>query len=125
MKPNRYVVCPACDAMNPSFGETCDQCGAPIGDVPADESTQPRDSPVGPRHFQPPTTTRLIGMWMLSVPNVLGGVYLCFWLPRHFSGLAGFITFWLILGLTCLWFFIFFRVTWNYFFRKRNRESSS
>ena len=119
MKQNRYVVCSACDAMNPSFGENCDQCGAPISDVPTDESPQPTESPVGPKHFQPPSTIRLIGLWMISLPNVVAGVYLFFWLPRHYGGLAGFIMFWLNAGLTCVWFFIFYRVTWNYFFRKR------
>ena len=118
MKPNRYVICPSCDAMNPSFGEICDQCGAPITEIPTDQSTKQEESGEA-KHFRPPSTLRLIGVWMIALPNVIAGVYLCFWLPKHLGGLAGFITFWLTLAITCVWFIIFYCVTRYYFFRDR------
>jgi len=121
MKLNRYVICSSCDAMNPSFSETCDQCGAPLNDIPADEPTQPEESSGQAKHFQRPTTLRLIGIWMIALPNVIAGVYLWFWLPKNFGGLAGFIMFWLTLVFTCVWFIIFYRVTRHYFFRDTTR----
>jgi len=69
MKLNRYVICSSCDAMSPSFSETCDQCGAPLNDIPADEPTQPEQSPGQAKHFQRPTTLRLIGIWMIALPS--------------------------------------------------------
>ena len=120
MTSNRYVICAACDAMNPTFGETCDQCGARI-EVAADaaEATASPATAVKRTYFQTPSAMRLIGIWSLSVPNVLAGAYMSFSLPKHVGGLAGFITFWLMLGLTCVWFVIFYQVTRNYFFPKK------
>ena len=116
VKPNRYVTCSACHAMNPSFEATCDQCGAPINEPTTDESITEAAIEVRQTHFQPPSTLRLIGIWMLAVPNFVGGLYLAVWLVRHRGGLAVFLIFWGVIGVSFLWFMIFYRVTRNYFF---------
>src|ERR1044072_117477 len=121
--PNRYVICASCHRMNPSFGQTCDQCGAPIAGA-AEESSQPAESVVKRTHFQPPTTIRLIGVWSIALPNVLAGAYMAFWFPRHIGGLKGFIAFWLTVGLTCVWLVIFYQVTKNYFFPRTKANAT-
>lgn len=103
--------------MSPSFEATCDQCGAPLNVAPDADSNDPTEPVIRRTHFQTPTTLRLIGIWAIALPNVLGGIYLLSWLPRHFGGLAGFLFFWGDVGLTCLWFIILYRVTKHYFFR--------
>jgi hypothetical protein len=90
MKRNRYVTCSSCDAMNPSFNETCDQCGARLNDIPTDESTQPEQSVRSGRALS--TADYASSDWHLddcTLPNVVAGVYLWFWLPKHIGGLAG------------------------------------
>jgi hypothetical protein len=124
MKRNRYVICPSCDAMNPSFGEICDQCGAPISNNITGESRQQSEPEPGRTHFQSPTILRLIGVWMLSLPNIFAGLYVAFVYFRHWPGLSGFIMFWGDIGLTCLWFIIFYRTTKNYFFPRPQPELS-
>jgi hypothetical protein len=62
---------------------------------------------------------------MLSLPNVIAGVYLAYWLVKHRGGLAKFIILWGDVGLTCLWFILFYRITRNYFFRSQKPESIS
>ena len=109
--------------MNPSFGATCDQCGAPIVTTTTDD-TRP-ETVVGRKRMQPPSTVRLVGIWMISLPNVLAGAYLAFWLFKRHGGLAEFIILWGDVGLTLLWFVLFYRVTRNYFFRGQKPESIS
>src|ERR1043165_5345037 len=114
MKPNRYVICPSCQAMNPSFGETCDQCGAALSAI---ENVEPVERRAPRRtYFQQPTMLRLIGVWSIALPNVVAGIYLPFALFKPIGGLVGFILFWGDLGITCIWFIILFRVTRYYFF---------
>jgi hypothetical protein len=121
MKQNRYVVCPSCHAMSPSFEATCDQCGTPLNAAAGVESNVPAEPVIRRTHFQTPTTLRLIGIWAIALPNILAGTYLPFRLgTRFFGGLAGFIFFWGDLGLTLLWFLILYRVTKHYFFRDQN-----
>jgi hypothetical protein len=111
--PNRYVTCASCDAMNPSFGETCDQCGAPLS--PATAVDTPKEPVVRRTHFQRPTTIRLIGIWSIALPNVVAGIWFPFVLYKYFNGLVGFIVFWGDIGLTFVWFIILYRVTKYYF----------
>lgn len=113
---NRYVVCPSCHAMNPSFAATCDQCGAPSSAVETGESPRQTEPEAGRTHFQTPTTLRLIGVWLLSLPNVGAGCYFPFLLFRHWTGLAAFIMFWGDVLITGLWLTLFYRTTKNYFF---------
>jgi hypothetical protein len=111
--------------MNPSFGATCDQCGAPLEANAAGETTPLTETAVARKRMQPPSTIRLVGIWMLSLPNVVGGAYFALWLFKHSDGLAEFIILWGDVGLTCLWFFLFYRITRNYFFRGPEAESIS
>jgi hypothetical protein len=114
MKSNRYVICESCQAMNPSFGEKCDQCGAALS---AAENLEPVERrPARRTYFQQPSTMRLIGMWSIALPNVVAGICLPLLLFRHFGGLVGFILFWGDVGITCIWFVILYRVTRYYFF---------
>ena len=121
MKQDRYVVCTSCDAMNPSFEQRCDQCGASISASPADEATQPTDAVAGVR-FRRPSTLRLIGIWSLALPNVVAGPFLAVLVLKHMHGLAGFIMLWGDVGLTGLWLFLFYRVTRSYFSREAGHE---
>jgi hypothetical protein len=105
--------------MNPSFEATCDQCGAALDTTV--ETIEQRESEVTRPHLQSPTAIRLIGIWAIALPNILAGIYLPFQLFKHLGGLAGFIVFWGDVGLTCLWFIIFYRVTKSYFFGERPR----
>src|SRR5438045_5157027 len=75
MKRNRYVICPSCDAMNASFSETCDQCGARLSPATAVDTTVPKEPVARRTHFQRPTTIRLIGIWSIALPNVVAGVW--------------------------------------------------
>ena len=122
MNRDRYLVCPSCHAMSPSFEARCDQCGAPLSSKPTVASGQVTEAAVSRTHFQTPSTIRLIGVWAIAVPNILGGIYLPFVLFKHLGGLAGFIIFWGDVGLTCLWLIIFYSVTRNYFFRPMSQR---
>ena len=104
--------------MSASFEATCDQCGVAIDDVTENESSQPAELQARQSHFQPPTTLRLAGMWMLSVPNVVAGCWFPFWVFKHLSGLVAVMAFWGDIALTSVWFIIFYSVTRNYFFRR-------
>jgi len=119
MKPNRYVICQSCQAMNPSFGEKCDQCGAALSAVEIVEPVARRA--VRPTYFQQPTTIRLIGIWSIALPNVVAGICLPYLLFRRFDGLVAFILFWGDVGITCIWFVILYRVTRYYFFPIRRQ----
>jgi len=104
--------------MNPSFEATCDQCGAPISDIPTDESS--RVTGVVAKRTPPyrlPRKVTLLGIWVIALPNVIAGPAFAFMVFKYMGGLAGFIMFWGGLGLWCLWLFILYRFTRNYFFR--------
>jgi predicted amidophosphoribosyltransferase len=116
MKRNRYIICSSCQAMSPSFETTCDQCGASLSLPETVDSIEPK---VRRTYFQTPSTLRLIGMWALSLPNVIASAYVAFWLFRRRGGLAEFLIFWGLLGLGGLWLIIWYRVTKHYFFRRR------
>ena len=111
--------------MNPSFAATCEQCGAPIDAGAPDDNLPLTETVVGRKGIQPPSTVRLVGIWMISLPNVLAGAYFAFWLFKHRGGLAEFIILWGDVGLTLLWFILFYRITRNYFFRGQKPESIS
>jgi len=122
VKQNRYIVCNSCDAMNPSFETICDQCGAPISDTSIDDSSQATESEIKRPRLPPPSTTRLIGFWMIALSNVIGGPVFAVFVLKHMRGLAGYLMFWGGLGFWFLWFVILYRVTRNYFFRGRMPE---
>ncbi|HYW73252.1 MAG TPA: hypothetical protein VE961_19685 [Pyrinomonadaceae bacterium] len=102
--------------MSPSFEDTCDQCGAPLGLTRDSGAAEALPPPTKRTHFQPPTTTRLIGVWAIALPNIIAGLCLDLWVFNHRGGLWSFIFFWGVLGITGLWFVIFYRVTRHYFF---------
>jgi hypothetical protein len=116
MKPGRYLVCSSCHAMNASFEATCDQCGAPINLTPEVNSRPATEAVV--KRTPPsrlPRKVTLIGIWAIALPNVIAGPVFAFWVLKYMGGLAGFIMFWGSLGLSCIWFFILYRFTRNYF----------
>ena len=115
---SRFVICPSCQALNPSFEPSCDQCGAALADVALSQPSR-FESSVSPREkiYPPPRTIVLIGIWAIFLPNFLGTAYGSFWLMTHHGGLAEFIALWGEVGLTCLSFVMLFRVTKRYFFR--------
>src|SRR5438874_144778 len=113
MKRDRYIICATCQAMNPSFDTRCDQCGASLSFV---ETVDPVESKVRRTYFQAPSTLRLIGMWALSLPNVIASAYVAFWVLKRRGGLAEFMIFWGLLGLGGLWLIIWYRVTKHYLF---------
>src|SRR5436190_2190753 len=122
MKQNRYVACPSCHAMTPSFETTCDECGAAISDISINDASQAKESVVNQTAYRLPRRSTLIGIWAIALPNVVAGPWFAFLVLKHWGGLAGFIMFWGSLGLTCLWFIILYRVTRNYFFRDQTPE---
>jgi hypothetical protein len=110
--------------MNPSFEATCDQCGAPLRNIPADESGQATEVVLNRTPHRFPRRVTLIGVWAICLPNVLAEPWFAFLVLKHMGGLAGFIMFWGSLGFTFLWFFILYRTTRNYFFRDQRTDSN-
>jgi hypothetical protein len=117
MKRDRYIICATCQAMNPSFDARCDQCGASLSLPETIDPLEPKA--VRRTYFQRPSTLRLIGMWALSLPNVIASAYVAFWVLKRRGGLAEFMIFWGLLGLGGIWLVIWYRVTKHYLFRDR------
>jgi hypothetical protein len=108
--------------MNARFEAICDQCGAPISLTSDANSTPAPEAVINRTRYRLPRKLTLIGVWAISLPNVLGGGYFAFWVFKHLGGLAGYIMFWGDIGLTLLWFIILYRVTKNYFFRDQRQD---
>ena len=116
-RPDPYVTCPACQALNSRWETVCDECGAPVGNAAAlDAAVSINGQSLLPRKtlVRRPRPRVLIGYWAIFLPMFLSNAYgTIFWI-RHRQGLAEFIFFWGAAGLSLLSFVILYRVTKNY-----------
>jgi hypothetical protein len=123
MKSDSFVICPSCQALNYRLETFCGSCGAPIG------ATATLD-PVSTIHAQgfllckvveaPPRAIVLIGVWIMLLPALVVSACMTIYLIVNFRGLGNFIFFWLGAGLIVICSVILYRVTRNYFSRRRD-----
>jgi len=128
-KPDAYLICPVCAALNRRAEEICDQCGAPFGAVPNDNPprlVQPQTSLWGKEIYLPPRFIVLIGLWALFLPALVVSVCFALLFITHRDGLVEFVSFWSSVAIATLSFTILYRVTKNYFVvRDRTRSFPS
>src|SRR5881227_78225 len=96
-RPDPYVTCPACQALNSRWETVCDECGAPVENAAAlDAAVSINGQSLLPRKtlVRRPRPRVLIGYWAIFLPMFLSNAYgTIFWI-RHRQGLAEFIFFW-------------------------------
>jgi hypothetical protein len=61
-----------------------------------------------------PSLIVLIGIWLTHFPMLVASVGVAIYMILYMHGMAGFLFFWVLIGLSCLAFVILYRVTRNY-----------
>ena len=123
-RPDPYVACPGCQALNGRWETVCDECGAPVGNtaVVDQNPTITAQSVLLPK----PLTSRLrlivlIGIWIIFLPAFLSNTYAAIlWATHHHRRLAEFIFFWGAVGLAFLSLVMLYWATKKYVVSRKN-----